>query len=505
MRLTYQDTRYIFICSYDDRHRPKAAGFRWDPHLQRWVTPSSGIASRLLEFADEKAKNELERTSLTRTEWRGAIPHPEGLKPKPFQLDAVKFALERNRSYLALEAGLGKTICAALMRNALLTQTLYICPPFLAANVEEEFLKWGTSGIRVARFGKLSEQIWAAANVILLPDSLLAREHARDFIRAWVKTANPGLLIVDEAHRFKNDSAERTKALFQIYFPLFPKVVFLSGTPMPNRPRELFPVLSNAAPQLIDDMSKLEYGIKYCAGHQGKWGWDDSGATNVEELAKKVVGPFMRRVRKKDVLPELPPKTEELVFIDEELPAELLELSRKILKEQSPVDLMKGRIGDEHVATYRRKLGTLKVPPALEFLRFVLEENDDALLIFAIHKETIAALAAGLKNFHPLTITGDVASDERFRRAKAFQANPKHRALILNIQAGGIGFNLTKASRVVFVEFSWCGADNDQAIDRAHRIGQDEKVVAQYLVHRNSIDRDVMETVLRKKESTQYV
>lgn len=497
LKLVFDGEQFICHCSFFERAIPKDVGFRWSLEHQKWYTTNPGIARRLVEFADESAKKEINRILIQKSDWTAAIPHHPSLTPKPFQIKAARFALERNRSYLALDPGLGKTICAALIINALRqhqgpkTKVVYVCPPFLVANVSEELTKW----CRIKN---------GSVDIFMLPDSMLNKTDKMPELFAFAKKG-PSLLIVDEAHRYKNSTAQRTQALFKRIIPAFDRVVFLSGTPMPSRPIELFPVLSYCAPETINFMNQFEYGERYCGMFRGQWGYDYSGATNVQELAGKVIGPFMIRMRKKDVLPELPERIEELVFIDDLLPPKLAAMTSNILQAHSPEDLMKGRIGEEHVSTYRRLLGAAKVKAAAEYIRFILEQSDEAVLVFALHRDVIAELEIELKHFKPLVIHGSVNKDQRFLNAKEFQENPERRLLILNIQAGGIGFNLTKATRVVFVEFSWVPADNDQAIDRAHRIGQNEKVLAQYLVHRNSIDRSVMEVILKKKETTQHV
>lgn len=499
--VSFDGARFVARCTFNDRLLPKEAGFRWDPVAKQWFTTSPGVASRLVQFADEGAKKRLHRTTLVRTNWTGAIPHPGGLTPLPFQKDiAVPFALERNRSYLALDPGLGKTICAAIIRNALGLPMVYVCPPFLMANVESELDKWCTMPRSVWRLGTQNE----TTDILMVPDSLLSRGETELAIQDFTE-GRECLLVVDEAHRFKNDTAERSRALYGRILPRFARVVFLSGTPMPNRPMELYPVLKNCAPELIGFMNKFEFGRRYCAGFRSQWGWDFTGASNVEELAGKIMGKFMLRLKKRDVLPELPAKTEEVVIIDEELPPVLADLTKQILARYSPEDLMAGKIGEEHVSSYRRKLGLAKVAPAAQFVKFVLEQGTEAVLLFCIHREVIAQLAHALREFDPQVIHGGVEKDERFAIATEFQNNPARRVLILNIAAGGVGFNLTKATRVVFAEFAWTPGDNDQAVDRAHRIGQDSKVLAQYLVHRNSLDRDVMEVVLKKRGYIKHV
>jgi SWI/SNF-related matrix-associated actin-dependent regulator 1 of chromatin subfamily A len=501
MVIMFDGARFVARCLFDERYKPKQAGFVWDSSAQVWYTSSPGIASRLIHYADERAKKEIENSALVVTNWAGAIPVPPGLDPLPFQINqAVPFALSRNRSYLALDPGLGKTICAALIRNALSYPTVYICPPFLMGNVEEEFAKWSTGQPRIVRLEHFKRA--STADILIVPDSMLARETTLSSVIGFAGRRKT-LLIIDEAHRFKTLSSERSKALYRKIQPAFTHSVFLSGTPMPNRPMELFPVISRNCPELIDHFDQFRFGLKYCAGFQGPWGWDFSGSSNVGELSKRIMGKFMLRVKKADVLPELPEKSEELVFVDDDLPVELAEMSRHILNKYSPEDLMRGRIGEEQLATYRRKLGAVKVKPALDFLRNVLSGGTESVLVFAHHRDVISGLMAGLSEFKPMAITGSVERDERFEIVKEFQTNPDKRVLILNITAGGVGFNLTKASRVVFAEFSWVPGENDQAIDRAHRIGQNEKVLVQYMLHRNSVDRAVLETVLAKRKQIQ--
>src|SRR5690606_36049177 len=127
------------------------------------------------------------------------------------------------------------------------------------------------------------------------------------------------------------------------------------------------------------------------------------------------------------------------------------------------------------------------------------EETHENILLFAIHKATVAGLAEKLKEYKPLVITGDVHEDKRQDLVNTFQASKAHRVFNGNIQACGVGFTLTKATRVLFVEFSWVDGDNQQASDRAHRIGQNQSVLVQYVVLKDSFDRTHMEVLLKKR------
>lgn len=418
---------------------------------------------------------------------------PKHLTPMPHQLEALAFALanlNQNKSvYLALDAGLGKTIVAAMIANFFKGFTIfYVCPPFLTTNTSEEFSKWC--------FKK---------KLFLLPDSMIAKPKTLQIFSYVVrKLSGKCILIIDEAHRFKNEKTKRSRALFQNIVPHFNgRVVYMSGTPLPNsRPKELWAVLKTSAPGIFGK-NFFAYGLKYCGGFKDAFGWNFDGFTNRKEFTARIRKSFMLRMRK-DVL-NLPPKTEGLLTVGEGIPPIISNVEKKILAQYSPEDLIEGEItrisgkAALHLATYLRLLGEYKLKYVLPFIESVLEETKENILIFAVHKATIAKLEAALSKYEPLVVTGDVPKKRRHEMVKEFQTNPKRRIWLANIQASGVGFTLTKATRVLFVEFSWVDGDNTQAADRAHRIGQGQSVLVQYVVLKDSFDRTRMERLLRKR------
>lgn len=490
IKLTFERGQFLGSCAFEDRNIFKDVGFYWEPTLRKWFTTREGVAVRLRQYADESARKQIDRVRITNEPWAGRLVYPKTEKPYSFQEDAALFSLARNRSYLGLDPGLGKTVCAAMVANSLARDVVYICPPFLIPNVEEEFARWRYPG-----------------KLLLIPDSMLFVPQVVNRIALFAKARSP-ILIVDEAHRYKNPTSMRTEALLGSekentlgHVEHFDKIIYMSGTPMPNRPMELFPILNRSAPQTIGHMKKFDYGRYFCAGFRKEFGWNFDGASNMKQLAAQVHGTFMLRLKKADVLKELPPKTEELLLIGQKLPAQVERLDQALLHKFSPQDLMGHLAPNGHISTYRKELGKVKVQYAVEYLRDLLTETEECILVFAHHKEVIAGLAAKLAEFNPLVIDGDVPPSERQAIAKEFQREGStHRIFLLNTIAGGIGFNLTKATRVLHVEPSWVPSDNDQASDRAHRIGQTDNVYVQYLVFKNSLDRKVMDAVLRKRK-----
>lgn len=509
LRVVFTQGFFLCHCDFETRHFPKKAGFDWSDGRKLWYTQSARAAVKLRQYFDDSAVSELSRMTIQNRPYSGPLPFPKNKTPYDYQLDpAALFALSRDRSYLGLAPRLGKTIVSAIVINALQTKAVFITPPFLTRTIESTLRAWTTGKPRISRLDP-KEAPLEEPDILIVPDSILFRPEVRAEIRELSELARTAgkkpIVFVDEAHRFKEENALRTKAIFggkdeSGIIDDFPKQIYLSGTPMPNRPIELYPILSKVAPETIDFMTKHEYGMRYCGGRWDGFGYDYSGASHLEELGKRVIGPFMLRIKK---VKGLPKKIEDIVVIGS-LPSKIMKLEAKLLREHSPEDLMAGRVSSDHVSTYRKELGAIKVKPAIDFLRSLLDETEESILVFAFHREVISRLREGLSDYRPLVITGGVSNAERSRIELLFQSDPDHRLFIGNYAACGLGLTLAKAKRAVFVEFSWTATENDQASDRATIVGGEELYV-QYLVYENSIDRKTIETNLRKRKITSYV
>lgn len=494
MRVRFDKASKTFICqcSSSERHLPDKNGFMYNPITRQWETKKISKAIRLREFFDESAKDAVNCHSFEETPWPNGLFIPENQRLKDFQIEGVNFALNRNHSYLAFEQGLGKTPTGIAIINAVNLPTLIICPPFLVENWKRELRLWLLNGEPANIVSGKQIDVKKTADVIVLPDSLLDKDLIHDFLRGQ----DFGVLVVDEAHRFKNSEAVRTKNLFGKIAPLIPKIVLLSGTPIPNRPMELYAPLSNLAHNVIDFLSYPEYGVKFCAGHKKKFGWDYSGSSNADELSRKIHGTFMLRKMKAEVLQELAPKEERVTVMGGVVNPELKKITATIKRKGITPEGMLKVLGE--YAKMRTLVGMAKVPLALEFVADILENTNESILLFAWHHEVMAALLTGLKKYKPVEINGKTPMRDRAEAEKEFQ-NKKSRVLIGQIQCM-VGLNLTAATRVVFAEFSWVPADNDQASDRAHRIGQKDSVTVDYLALAKTLDEDILETLLRKKK-----
>lgn len=519
-QLSYKNGRFVVRCAYEDRLSLRVDGFRFDAGSREWYAPHPGIAARLGQYADSLAKKKLAETLIQETPWRAAIPYPSEKVPHPFQLEAARFILSRNRSYLAADPGLGKTIIACLALNALNRDFpnwafAYLCPPFLIPNVAEEFKRWYL-GLRLPR--EIGTKVFAP-NIFLRSSMLINRAYHAEIIEWLVENeleGKPSILLVDEAHMYNTPDSKRSVALLgrqatpkkpatEGLAHLFDRVVLMSGTPMTNRPMDLFATTSKLAPETIDFMDMVEYGKRYCAGYLEKKDgapaptWNFKGASNLPELKARLQPKYMLRIKKAEVLKELPPLRESIVLLEDDLPKELKEFDANLLAQMSPDGnhLPEG----EHVSSHRKAIGLAKVEGVAKFVRGYLENPDENVLLFAYHQQVLWELVGKLNSFNPYVIDGTVLPSKRVGLANDFQ-KAKHRQLfILNLMAGGVGLNLTKATRVVIAEPSWVPGVNRQAIDRAHRIGQGSFVYGQYLVYPNSMDRAVIESHIRKQRA----
>jgi len=494
-----------------------------DPFVpaKSWTEHDSGIctttnikeAARFRKHADAKAEMIFKKLMLRQ------LPLPLGglLSPLPLlsfqEKHGVPFILSRNRSYLAHQPGLGKSaqfICAV---NSKPGKALITCPAFLKTNWAREITKWAYKDFPtiaiVPTSGKQDQMNWDA-DYIICPDSMFNAH----WVRERLGRMQFRFIGIDEAHRFKTAEASRTTVLFGgrnkkvrspglIYQAEY--VVALSGTPMLNRPIELWPILYAMAPETIDFMPMQDFGYRYCKPWRDHMGHVHfSGSSNEEELNKRIMGRFMQRLRKQDVLKDLPEKIREVVVVDRDpRPKDVVALDEECLRKLKldKIAELPDALGE--YAKLRHLNGLAKVKWASEFIKFYLDNDpDERILVFAHHRDVVDELAKALSEHAPMLINGGVSQRARTEIQDIFQGRGVMGRLIMgNISAMNLGLTLTAATRVVFVEYDWTPANNEQAEDRAHRIGQHDSVFVQYLVLPNSLDERVLQRVLEKQES----
>lgn len=498
------------------------------------VTANPLTAYRLRKFSDDKAKKIFKLSLIQYKRWVGVVKIPKGEKTLPHQIPSALFALNRNRSYLALATGLGKTIVAAIVCASVGKKAVYICPPSLTLNTQEEFRRWAPT-LKTHVLG--IEPDWDTPDVMIIPDSMLDNWGTRNYIRFF----KPKVIIYDEAERVKNPKANRTASMLgytyrkKYYAGIVDRdldhLIYMSATPTDGRPIELFSIIKKSAPEFIDFKNLPAYANAFCAPKKKFWthprtgeqrfqGMDFNGCNEKEfkKLIDKIrtTDPedkkaFMLR-QNKSIL-GLPPLTETVLYLGEDMPIDLKSMDAKLVRSLSPLDLIKASlsqtVGKEehelHIAEYRRLLGVHKVKPSSKYYKHVLENTDEKIILSAFHKEVIHGLADKLESYDPIILMGGVSTFNKQKMVKEFQTNKKKRIFILNYVAGGLGLTLTKANRIGLIEYAWGPNANRQVIDRGHRYTLKHPFLAQYNVFRNSLDAKTFTTEAYKKRITSYI
>jgi SNF2 family DNA or RNA helicase len=398
--------------------------------------------------------------------------------------------------------GLGKTPQASVALKAVLKhRALVICPAALRVNWQRELKIWFPEATTGIADGKR----WPMAHdIVILSYNALARWKLK------LRTINWNVVVCDEAHYMKTLDSQRTVNVRGGFgtSPIPCDIKWaLTGTPMLNRPIEVYPILK----WLEADFAKSEaaFGLRYCGGYEKEF----RGATNIPELREKLKGIMLRRL-KKDVLADLPPKTRQVIEMElgpegraaiaaeknalREAGMSFEDVIRKLDAGMTPRD--KGII-----ARLRKLVGLLKIDACAEHLIELLDSGVLKLIVFAHHREVVERVNQHLRDYlAPLgkytgMVYGDTPKGGRQPAVDNFQQDPNCAVIIGNITAMGVGYTLTAASLVVFIERAWTPGENTQAEDRAHRYGQTRGVLIQHLVLNNSLDSYMARSVIAKQ------
>lgn len=418
-------------------------------------------------------------------------PAPAGKAYLPFQLAGIEYCVqpEIDAALIGDEPGLGKTVQAIGVCNILQAPKIIVaCPAKLRGVWQTHFDAWLTYEpflIRIVSYNFLSK----AENVIKL------------------KAEGPfDVGIFDEIHNLKNQQAKRTKHSLAKngLVSVMKKKIALSGTPIQNTPIDLYPIAKVFAPQSIQGMDKLAFGIKFCKGWKTPWGqWDFSGASNMQELGIRFRSTFMVRRTKEKVLPELPAKFINLVYVEASA-GEKLEVKKLDVLDTDTVIKGGGKsLVNDQVSTVRKNVGVSKIEFACEYIKEQLDSGHKKIIVYAHHKEVLDGLKKhfGGLGIHYATVVGGMPQDDVDSEVEAFQVDPQVRLFFGSLMACKEGFTLTAASYEIFVEFSWSATDNEQAMDRAHRIGQKNNVMVDFLVHKGSLDERIAKFNIEKAKA----
>ena len=238
------------------------------------------------------------------------------------------------------------------------------------------------------------------SDFIICPDSMLTKNWVYDRLsKLKIK-----LLGVDEASRFKDPSALRSLALyggrtkdrsFRGLFQDAHHVVFMDGSPMPNRPMELWAPTIALAPETIDCMSREDFGFKYCGATQNNYGqWEFNHSSNEEILHSKLTRNFMHVVKESEL--KHPERLRSMLYINKDVRSP----EHKKWERSNLLNLKMSDIGEDmnrgDIAHYRKELGIRKVPWVTNYVTERLEVKNESILLFAWHPDVCEGLARSL-------------------------------------------------------------------------------------------------------------
>ena len=418
----------------------------------------------------------------------------------PYQKEVLKEIDQFNgRSLCALEMGLGKTLIALthLHDGKDSTPAVVVCPASVKYVWEYEaahHLKMRATVLIGQTPSESNGQTTNKGSLFVINYDVL------QYWLPWLKQLGLRTVIIDESHYLGNRTTKRTKSVKELCKGI-PNVLALSGTPLTNRPAELWPTLNILRPDLYK--SFWSFGQTHCGAKLGHWGWEFKGATQLPKLHSNLKDQLMIRRLKKDVLKGLPEKVRNVLPCDlkdrkeyDFADAEFLNWLRqfnaaKIKGAKAAHQLVK-------IGYLLRLSARLKLPAVVRWANKFLRETNEKLILFAVHKKMISALNRRVKCKHVI-IDGSVTGRHRKDRVDQFQKDSKTRVLIGNLQAAGTGITLTAASTVAFAEMSWRPGDFIQAEDRPHRIGQTKTVFVYYLIAGGTVEETLCKIIQSKQ------
>ncbi len=428
---------------------------------------------------------------------------PRGLKAtlRDYQVEGFEW-LSRLAQWgigacLADDMGLGKTLqaLALLLSRAKKGPALVVAPSSVLHNWRSEAEKFAPS-LKLALFheGDRALAELKAGDVLVVSWALLARE-AVSFAQVKFST-----VVLDEAHAIKNADTLRAKAAHRLQADF---LVALSGTPIENHVGELWSLFRAVMPALLgsEESFRKRFG---------------SGQKEALEALSKLVRPFVLRRTKSAVAKELPARTElevvvplsaeERALYDDVRLAALAELG-DVTGDSKRFDVLAMLTRLRLTACHPKlvdagwKGPTSKLTRLLELVKDLSSAGHRALVFSQFTKHlalVVEALRAEGLTFSYLD--GQVPLAERARRVEVFQAGGGGDVFLISLKAGGTGLNLTAADYVIHLDPWWNPAVEDQASDRAHRIGQARPVTVYRLIAEGTIEQQILSLHRDKRE-----
>lgn len=558
----------LFTFGYDPAVKEdiRAAGGRWDKartngfEASAWTvrpTPTridalslliakhgftvDDAAIQLVERLFESFQKTVDSSRAKETLNQINIPGLWGGAPlRPYQYAGIEFLVRHERTIIADDMGIGKTLqalCATKARGA--WPVLVVCPAVVKLNWAVETRMWfptanvsilsGRPGSRaktptltIRRPGGQAPELYRPLVQTLEADVVIINY---DVLHAWSAELMAKQFIgfiADEAHYLKSLEARRTQIARliatgwdakakKVVHKGIPVRILATGTPVMNRPIEL-PSLLYMIGRMGTFGTMRQFLETYTYPVYGGFGVTYEGGRNLNDLNAilRGSGALIRRT-KDEVLTELPGKARVSIPVELTNAAEYERAERDVARwigqaKASATGDVSAAVEAEEKARRAETLvrfGALRQLAAegkreaiIDWAKEFLSQTDRKLVVFGYHVATVTALAEALS---APRIDGSTKPEDRQAIVQAFQNDPTCRVVCCQIRAGGVGITLTAASDVAFAELDWTPAMHDQAEDRCYRLGQTRPVTAWYFIGNQTIDDEMWQMIESKR------
>ncbi len=453
------------------------------------------------------------------------------LKPKPKKLyqhqkDGIKFLLSRNGCILADDMGLGKSlqsIIAAIESGV--KKILVVCPSSAKINWEREI------NVFCKETAIIDGKKWNESKFTIINYDILKNFHTLDkksketeiktVLNRELVNTKFDLAIVDEAHYLKDHTTIRGEIMSALCVKHnIPKVWLLTGTPVANRPMDYFHLLKLIKSPIASNWK--HFAVRYCDGRRffrtlknghKKQIWLTDGASNLEELASKTKNIIIRRLKTDTI--DMPDKviTPMHYKLDADGCKEYEKLWEDYLEKRIHEGKRNGNLQKDLV-----ELILLRQFIAAQAIKYTIEMVENAIsmgrkvIVFTSFTEELEILA---RHFGKIAVThnGPMSTKQKQKSVDDFQNKDKIKVFIGNIKSAGVAITLTEATVVIFNSFDWVPGNNEQAEDRAYRIGQNNDVNVYYQLFDDTISirmwnmlqskKDIIATIMGDKKLTE--
>jgi SNF2 family DNA or RNA helicase len=406
-------------------------------------------------------------------------------QPYPYQIKGIAFLMPRHAALLADEMGLGKTAqviiaLRLLFQSGLIRRTLIVCPKPLVVNWTRELKLWANDLPYEVIGGEVAARKaqWFASRcpVKLVNYELLTRDEEL----VTDPDVHFDIVVLDEAQRIKNRDAKTARVVRSISRD---RSWAMTGTPIENRIEDLINIFAFVDPERVPP---------------------DTPAKLLPELTRDAI---LRRV-KEEVMTDMPPKVIQDVYLD----LSTAQRASYDLAEQEGI-IHLNELGDtisvQHVFELVLRLKQIcnfdpRTGESAKLEQLVADmdevaDNDRKAIIFSQWVEPLETMAQALTPFGPLQYHGKIPQRERQPILDRFKADKSKHVLLMSYGTGSVGLNLQFTNYVFLFDRWWNPAIEDQAINRAHRIGQKETVFVKRFICQNTIEGRIAEVLEKKR------